>query len=164
MPAQRDEPSGRPEGDNEFCGRRVRVVAANGRRYGWCGWGAAGRRGRRPLRRNRVPNLSLRGQCAHWPWQSASPVPYSWCGRGTGDERCSPLRAGLIPVACCLLPVACCLVTGDCSLVDAGHRGRAMLAPTGGSETCCLLPDAYCLMPRRCGVRRTAKCRPYRRV
>ena len=40
-----------------------------------CGLVRTGRRGRRPLRRDKVPNLSLRGQCAHWPWQSASPVP-----------------------------------------------------------------------------------------
>ena len=36
---------------------------------------------RRPCGEN-VPNLSLRGQCAHWPWQSVSPRP-----RRSGEGR-----------------------------------------------------------------------------
>ena len=48
--AANDRPYGRVRGE----------VAANGRRYGVYGRGT-GRRGRRPLRRDKVPNLSLRG-------------------------------------------------------------------------------------------------------
>ena len=68
MPAQRDEPSGRPEGDNEFCGRRVRVVAANGRRYGWRGLGIVAANGRRY---GRVRTCHFERS-----EKSVSPVPY----------------------------------------------------------------------------------------
>ena len=31
--------------------------------------------------------VSLRGQCEHWPWQSVSPVPKAPCVRGGGAKR-----------------------------------------------------------------------------
>ena len=74
-------------------------------------------------------------------------LPVASSERSTEDEQCSPLQAGVSPVACCLLPRrsgaqrtsnarpyvrACPLLPVACCLVGAEHRGRAMLAPTGG--------------------------------
>ena len=123
----------------------------------------------------KVPNLSLRGQlcissgnqicraeacifgpslkCAHWPWQSASPVP------------CCPL-----PVAHCLLPRR---LRRKRSVVEAYPStalvgGPPPLGRGGLSEACCLLPCAggmWRSMTAATGrygwERRTAESRPY---
>ena len=79
---------GRPLKDLLRCGgrrplRRVRGVAANGRRYGGCGRGGGWKRtaGCRPYG-GRVPVLSLRDQSADWSWQSVTPSPFPMFSNG----------------------------------------------------------------------------------
>ena len=78
-------------------------------------------------------------------------------------QNASDFRMGKVPDALEIITGPYTSQQSSFQMVN-GHTSSSSSITYTGSDTCCLLPDAYCLMPRRCGVRRTAKCRPYRRV
>ena len=93
-------------------------------------------------------NLSLRGQCAHWPWQSVTPVPLAPLPKGGWHGKA--VTGGFFPRTCgrahgpC--PTKCC-VTGT------GRTGSS--APTSasvGADAHIGPPTASLVTLRRGGV------------
>ncbi len=107
-----------------------------------------------PTARN-VPNLSLRDQCAHWSWQSASPVPCCLLPYLSGEGR----------------PADCRRYRRGCRCIRTGKDGRQSAVPTGGDaaasgrgRTDGRVPSLQAgMLLRPGGEGRTAECRPYGR-
>ena len=102
----------------------------------------------RPPTTHRTPcNVSLRSQCAHWLWQSASPVPSAPLPKGGWHGEA--VTGGFFPRTSCnafvgagfSCPPSCQPIPGHCRVRQSGH-----FLETGSLH----LPlAALCRFPRR---------------